>query len=383
MLPALESGGVERGTVEFAGELVPRGHDSFVLSSGGSLVARLEQEGSRHFELPVHRKHPVSLLQVRAIGRLLSEVAPDIVHLRSRLPAWLTRFAWRGLADPKPQLVTTVHGFYSVSRYSAVMTRGEAVIAVSSAIRDYILANYPRTPENRIRVIPRGVNTAEFHPEARPVARPQHVAAGSKILLMPGRLSRWKGQELFLALLRRLLDREEPGRKVAGIVLGAAEPGKQHYAKELQRLSKKLGLESRVFFAGQQQNMAGWYRLADLVCSLPRRPEPFGRTVTESLACATPVVALDDGGPGEVLRDCFPAGLVPVVESREKQLDLLAEASCRLLERTAPISFPDHYKLSAQTEATLDVYESLLKTRRGRENPGQKAGTNRKGVSDT
>ncbi len=140
--------------MEFARELVALGHESWVLSSGGAQVARLEAEGSRHASLLVHRKSPLSLRHVPAVRRLLQELAPDVVHVRSRLPAWLVWLAWRKLpAADRPALVSTFHSHYSVSRYSAVMARPRRVIAISESVRDYILAHYPVAPE-RITLIP-------------------------------------------------------------------------------------------------------------------------------------------------------------------------------------------------------------------------------------
>ena len=140
ILPAMNAGGVERGTLEVAAHLVKYGHEALVVSSGGRMVSALEALGARHFTLPVHRKNPLSLRQVRPLRQLLEKQRPDIVHIRSRVPGWLAWLAWRGM-DPatRPRLVSTVHGFYSVNRYSAIMTKGERVIAVSDSIRDYIL----------------------------------------------------------------------------------------------------------------------------------------------------------------------------------------------------------------------------------------------------
>ncbi|MCB1133064.1 MAG: glycosyltransferase, partial [Verrucomicrobiae bacterium] len=128
ILPELNAGGVERGTLELAAFLVREGHESVVVSNGGRLVDALEKAGSRHVAMPVHRKNPLTLLQVSSMRRFLAEEKPDIVHVRSRVPAWVAWLAWRGM-DPatRPRLVSTVHGFYSVNRYSAVMTRGERV----------------------------------------------------------------------------------------------------------------------------------------------------------------------------------------------------------------------------------------------------------------
>ncbi|MCB1818768.1 MAG: glycosyltransferase, partial [Gammaproteobacteria bacterium] len=144
-LPALQSGGVERGTLEVAHHLVSRGHRSLVVSAGGGMVDRLTQEGSGHLTLPIGRKSLLTLRLVPALRRYLREQRVDVLHIRSRMPGWVAYLAWRGM-DPatRPRLVSTVHGMYSVNAYSAVMTRGERVIAVSDTVRDYIAANYPR-----------------------------------------------------------------------------------------------------------------------------------------------------------------------------------------------------------------------------------------------
>ena len=153
MLPALESGGVERGTVEIAAALVRAGHRALVMSAGGRLVPELEALGAEHIPLPVGRKSLLTFRHVSRVRRLLRERGVDVLHLRSRLPAWVGWLAWRGLpAVERPRLVTTVHGFYTVGRYSSVMTRGERVIAVSESVRDYILENYPQPiPCSRMR----------------------------------------------------------------------------------------------------------------------------------------------------------------------------------------------------------------------------------------
>jgi glycosyltransferase involved in cell wall biosynthesis len=169
ILPELNAGGVERGTLEIASHLVREGHEAIVISNGGRMVPALEAAGARHVAMPVHRKSLASLWQVPALRRFLTAERPDILHIRSRVPGWIAWLAWRGM-DPatRPRLVSTVHGFYSVNAYSAVMTRGERVIAVSESIRGYIRENYPATPPEIIRVIPRGIEPGDYGAEFRP-----------------------------------------------------------------------------------------------------------------------------------------------------------------------------------------------------------------------
>lgn len=163
ILHELNAGGVERGTLEVAAHLVREGHESLVISNGGRQVADLEKAGSRHIQMPVHRKALASLGQIPRLRKLFATEKPDIIHLRSRLPAWLAWLAWKSLPrNTRPRLVTTVHGFYSVNAYSAVMTKGERVIAVSESIRNYITSNYPAMAQEKISVIHRGVEPGQF-----------------------------------------------------------------------------------------------------------------------------------------------------------------------------------------------------------------------------
>ncbi|MBF5055684.1 glycosyltransferase [Alcanivorax sp. 521-1] len=363
VLPALNSGGVERGTVEFARELVAQGHESWVLSSGGAQVPRLEAEGSHHASLPVHRKSPLSLRYVPAVRRLIRELAPDVVHVRSRLPAWLVWLAWRKLpAGGRPALVSTFHSHYSVSRYSAVMARPPRVIAISESVRDYILAHYPVAPE-RITLIPRGVDVARFRPGPpdpdwlrRLYADFPHFR-GKRLILMPGRLSRWKGQETFLQVMGRLIERDPDAH---GVILGGADANKQHYRTELENTALAMGLAPHVTLVGRRDDILQFYRLAEVVCHLSSKPEPFGRVITESLAAGCKVVAFDRGGARESLATCFPEGLVA-----PDDVGAVVERIRTLTGRPARIELPARFHLDHQVAATLAVYRQALADRDG------------------
>ncbi len=361
VLPALNSGGVERGTVEFARELVRRGHESLVLSSGGLLVAQLEQEGSRHITLPVHRKSLASFGQVRPVRALIQSLKPDVIHIRSRLPAWIVWLAWRKLpARERPALVSTFHGMYSVNAYSAIMARPRHLIAISHCVEQYILDNY-RVDPSRITVIQRGVDTRAFSPGA-PAA--EWVAAlyrdypqfrDRKLVLMPGRLTRWKGQEAFLDMLAQLV-RLCPD--VHGVIVGGAEANKASYRAELEARAEALGLARQVTFTGHRADIAEFYRLANVVCHMSTRPEPFGRTLTEALAVGTPVVAFDRGGAAESLSACFPEGLVT-----PDDLPAFAARVHGLLGQSPRIEIRPEFRLEHQVEKTLEVYRRALAQR--------------------
>ena len=358
VLPNLNSGGVERGTVEFARELVHQGHQSLVMSNGGRLVEQLEAEGSRHISLPVHKKSLWSLRLVRPLRELLQTLQPDIIHVRSRAPAWLIWLAWRALpAGSRPRLVSTFHGLYSVNFYSAVMARAEHIIAISKCVEAYVRANYS-VPAERMTVIQRGVDVDAF--TARPPdgdwlsqlhqAFPQ--LAGKMLILMPGRLSRWKGQEAFLQMMVRL---RQIAPECHGVIVGDAEPKKAHYRQELEQQAQALGLTDSVTFVGHRSDIAEFYRLAQVVCHMSNKPEPFGRTLTEALACGTPVVAFNRGGASESLSACFPEGLVT-----PDDLTAFAQKVASLTGPKPAIEVKPAFTMSNQIESTLAVYRQLL-----------------------
>ncbi|WEN43762.1 N-acetyl-alpha-D-glucosaminyl L-malate synthase [Thauera sp. GDN1] len=320
LLPALDSGGVERGTLEIARALVAAGHESVVLSKGGRLVEQLQREGSRHIQRDLGRKSPATFLQYRALRTLFEQERFDVIHARSRLPAWVAWLAWRGMpAHARPHFVTTVHGMHSVSRYSAIMCAGERVIAVSDTVRDFIRTHYPpsRWPhlaDERITVIPRGIDPAEFPRDYQPsdewMARfhtefPQ--ITGRKVLTLPGRLTRLKGHHDFITLVRTLLS---DGLDVVGLIVGGEDPKRPGYAKEIRERVQADGLGERIVFTGHRSDVREIYAISDCVLSLSSTPESFGRTVLEPLAMGRPVVGYAHGGVAEILGELFPHGAV-------------------------------------------------------------------------
>lgn len=361
VLPALDSGGVERGTVDFGRELVAAGHESLVMSSGGAMVAQLEGEGSRHIGFPVHRKSLLSLRHVRPLRRLLHELNPDIVHVRSRLPAWLVWLALRNEPD-RPALVSTFHGLYSVNRYSAIMGAGDAVIAISDCVRDYIVSSYPQIDAGKITVIHRGVDTRLFNPDKRPRQRwrdtffAEHPnLSGQTLLTMPGRLTRWKGQAEFIELIKALRGQ---GAQVHGLIVGGPSPGKENYLRELEQQVADEKLGGHITFLGHRQDMENILGASDIVFNLSRHPEPFGRTVIEALAMGVPVIAYDCGGPAESLHSSLPEGLVPAGDR-----GALIAVTERFIAQRPSVSFDPRFTLRRQTDATLAVYQRLLSSR--------------------
>jgi glycosyltransferase involved in cell wall biosynthesis len=361
ILPELNAGGVERGTLEIARALVDAGHASVVVSTGGRLVPALEAAGSRHITLPVHRKSLVSLLQVRQLRRVLEKEKPDIVHARSRVPAWIAWMALRGMdAKTRPHFVTTVHGFYSINFYSAIMTRGERVIAVSHCIRDYITNNYPKTPAAAIHVIPRGVELAElprgFAPDAgwlKTWTETLPQLAGKAVLLLPGRITRLKGHEDFFGMVSGL---KAEGILVHGLVVGDTHAKKKAYMAELHAAVDRLGLKDDVSFLGHRDDIREIMAVSHIVYCLSVQPESFGRTTLEAFAIGKPVVGYDHGGVGEQLKALFPQGAVPL-----RDVGGLVRATASILKTKAtPGLVAAPFTKEAMCEATLGVYRELV-----------------------
>lgn len=364
LLPALNGGGVERGTLEVAQELVKRGHRSIVISAGGRLVPELVNASSEHLAWPLGVKSPLTWRWVWPLRRWLTEQHIDILHVRSRLPAWIGWLAWRGMNPAtRPHFVTTVHGLYSVSRYSAIMTRGERVIAVSQTIRDYLRHHYPDLPPERIQVIPRGVNPAEFPYGYQP--SPDWLDAwyqqypqlqNTLILTLPGRLSRLKGHEDFIELIARLRQQNLP---VCGLIVGGEEPGRQRYAAGLRDMVRARGLSEALLFTGHRSDMREIYAVSTLVLSLSAQPESFGRTALEALSLGTPVVGYDHGGIGEILARLYPAGLTPL-----GNLAALTAKVAELLTTAPPVPAEPVFPLQRMLDETLALYESLIQAPR-------------------
>ncbi|MGO1892818.1 MAG: glycosyltransferase [Luteimonas sp.] len=361
LLPALQSGGVERSTIEIADALVRAGHRAVVVSAGGRLLPALEATGAEHVTLDIGRKSPLTLRHIWTLRRLLAGLDVDIVHARSRLPAWIGWRALQGMPPARrPRFVTTVHGLNSPSRYSAIIARGERAICVSRTVRDYVLEHYPRTDPERLRVVPRGIDPQAFPRRARSDrgARAQvaerfpELAGEGPLLLLPGRGTRLKGHADALALLAAL---RADGTDARLWMPGAREAGRERYMDELDREATALGVDGALAMTQATDRIAGAYAASGLVLQLSRKPEAFGRTVVEALSTGRPVLGWDHGGVGELLRELQPAGAVAPFEP-----DALAARAWQLLETppAPPATIP--YTLSAMQDATLAVYDELI-----------------------
>ena len=360
MLPALEGGGVERGTLELGKYLSDQGHRSIVISAGGRMTDQLIEEGSEHLELPVGKKSLLTLRYVSKVKDILQTIKPDILHLRSRLPAWIGYLAWKKLPkDVRPKLITTVHGPYSIGRYSSVMVRGQGVIAVSNMIRDYILDNYGFVDPEAIRVIYRGVDASQYKYGFKPskawtvewyLKYPQ--MKGKKLLTLPGRVTRLKGHEDFIHVIASLTKSDQ---SIHGVIVGGVHPNKKRYAEEIKHLIDSLNLQEHITFVGHRSDLKDVLSLSTVVFSLSKIPESFGRTTIESLSIGIPVIGYCHGGVKEQLEQIFPEGLVEI-----GSIDAAATKIQSWLPNPPVPARNTTFTLEAMCAKTVGVYRELV-----------------------
>lgn len=353
LLPNLEMGGVERGTVEFACYLKQQGHRAIVISGGGSMVADLTAQGIEHIFMDIGKKSLRTLALIAKLKHLFKELQVDIVHARSRLPAWLAYWALKKQPRP-PYFITTLHGLHSVNRYASVMARGDAVIAVSETAKAYLQNHFKRDLKAPPTVIYRGVDEQQFQHghqlnkqwlETLENRFPA-LKNGQKVLL-PGRLTAVKGFENIIPWLQQ-------AKRNQYLIL-TAEPQQSNYTKRLADLLKQQQLTERVFWLGPQTSMADLYAYADITVSVNRKPESFGRTVLESLTIGTPVVGLNHGGVAEVLTELFIEGMVELNEPQQ-----LIDRINQFLEKPPMVKPQNSFSNEQQFSQTLAVYKNLM-----------------------
>lgn len=357
LLPELNEGGVERGVVELSRELVRRGVDSWVLSAGGRLAGQIEQDGGHHRVIDLAGKNPLTAWsRARALRRLLRQIAPDVIHARSRVPAWLAIMANRPLRLP---FVTTVHGFNSVNAYSRVMTFGDRVICVSGAIKEYIQSHYG-VPDEKIVVIPRGVDLDLFDPARLDAGfmeefRSRYGLQGKFVVTSVGRITQLKDYETFIRAIS-LVRNEIPG--VLGLIVGGVREDKNEYFSSLQKLINSLGLTENIRFAGNQQKVAEIYAMSDVVVTSSKKPESFGRSAAEALAMNVSVVASAHGGILDIVREGETGFLFPPGDAKALADKILQARTDRLegLRRFVQ----EHFTLENMVTATLGVYGQVV-----------------------
>ena len=366
VLPSLVSGGAERGTVELAGALVDAGWTSYVASAGGPLESEIARAGATHLTLPLASKNPLVMRYNAAkLARLIRQLGIDIVHARSRAPAWSACAAAHATGR---RFVTTFHNAYGARtalkrRYNSVMARGDRVIAISDFVAGHAASVYG-IGRDRLRTIPRGVDLEIFDPNrvgAQRIinlARQWRLPDGMPVVMLPGRLTRWKGGLDFIAAVAKL------GRSEICCVLAGSEQ-RRGFRCDLEAAIRESGLASLFRIVEECRDMPAAYMLADVVVSASRDPEGFGRVIAEAQAMGRPVVATDHGGARETIVPGISGWLVPprdpaaLASAMSEVLSLGAEER-QQLGRRAMAHIAANFTREAMCARTIEVYEELL-----------------------
>ncbi|MFQ6016875.1 MAG: glycosyltransferase family 4 protein [Kiloniellaceae bacterium] len=386
VVPSLVTGGVERGAVDIAAAIAEAGGTSLVASEGGPMVYELMRAGAVHVKMPLASKNPVVMHRnVRRLTKLIQARDVDIVHARSRAPAWSAAAAARRTGC---HFVTTFHGTYNFDgeikrRYNAIMATGERVIANSEFIARHIREHYQVEP-GRVRVIHRGIDLTRFDPERVSAERVIQLAKrwrlpdGVPLIMLPGRLSRLKGHAVLIEALAQLRD------LALRCVLVGAEQGGSAYRVELERLIARYDLGSHVYLPGHCDDMPAAYMLADVVVCASTDPEAFGRVVSEAQAMGCPVVVSNHGGAREqVLEDrtaflFSPGDPVALAQAIRRALALdAAQREC--LAREARAHARANFSKDRMCAGTLALYRELLRAG-GPVRPRQAAASGRPGA---
>jgi len=375
VLPALVSGGVERGTIDIAAALIKNGHQAIVVSSGGGLVEQLECIGATHIKLPVQSKNPFIMWKnARSLIKLIFEHKIDLVHARSRAPAWSCYWATNYTKTP---FITTFHGTYSHQNrlkkwYNSIMLRSDQTIAVSNFIADHIKKIYlsphlnphlKYTPD--IQVIHRGIDTEKFNPEAITFKQTQQlkqqwgIPENKIIIMLPARITQWKGHAIFIDAISRL-----PSNNFICLMVGD-DQGKSAYREALDCAITTNNLKNKIKFVGVCNDMPTAYKLADIVVSASTDPEAFGRVACEAQAVDCLVVATNHGGsietiaPSQQMLSCQPNNALSMTQAIETALSIKPEQSIAI-QMQSRRHIEENFSLNKMCSDTLALYHQQV-----------------------
>ena len=373
VVPELNAGGVERTTIEIAQALSAQGHVAHVASLGGRMEDELAKAGGILHRLEIGSKNPLSLRRnTKALIEIIRKHKIDIVHARSRAPAWPASAAARATHVP---FITTYHGIYNARsrlkrRYNAIMAKGDIVIANSIYTKNHIIQTHG-IEESRIKVIPRGVNMDVFDPRRFNLedcaARRQRwgVCEDARVLLLPGRLTRWKGQLVALEAFAKLARDMD---NIVLVLLGDAQ-GRDEYVRALNDKAESLNISDKVVLAPHSRNMPLALAASHIVLAPSIEPEAFGRVIIEAQAMEKLVVASAHGGAMSTMIDGFTGALVPpgditaLAEGIKSVLDMPA-SKYLVNARAARERIGEHFSEKRMKDATLDVYKQVLSDKR-------------------
>ena len=376
VIPKLGFGGAETGCYDLAHYLAEQDCKSFLITSGGELLKYVRRDKVKVIRLPVQSKNPIIIfINFIIIFFILIVYKIDIVHARSRAPAWSCLWACFFLGK---KFVTTFHGTYNFSSklklfYNSVMVRSKLIIGGSNFIFSHINKNYQKflnLKKQKLMVIFRGVNL-EFFNEKNTSEKKANILAESWkidrknfIILLPGRLTRWKGQEVFIEALNFLIE-DFDKKNFHAVVLGS-DQGRDVYSKKLLLLVERYRLGKKITFVENCKEMPLAYKISDLVISSSIEPEAFGRVVVEAQAMNKPIVASDIGGSRETVLNSKSGLLYKFNDQKElakaiNKIMKMDKQSLNLMGKLGRLNVEKKYNVDQMCQTTFTEYKKLLK----------------------
>ncbi len=368
VLPELNQGGVELGTIEIASELQKRGIKNFVASAGGRMEGNLERLKVKHFILPLKTKNIFKMwLNSLRLAKIIKENGITIVHARSRAPAWSAYWAAKKCGV---HYMTTFHGTYGLGPhgikkiYNQVMTFGERVIAISNHIKEHIIKNYG-TDESKIRLIARCVNMDNFDVENTSAERmikfleDNQIPSDKPLITLIGRLTNWKGQKLLINALNKIKDLD------FHCLLIGDDQGRTKYSDELHDMIEQFGMENRYTFIRHVTDVPAAMLVSDIVLSTSIEPEAFGRIAIEGQAMGRIVIASDIGGSKETVIDgvtgkLFKSGDADDLANAIKWALSLSTEEREKIGAEAVKNVKEHFTKQIMCDKTISVYEEII-----------------------
>ncbi|MAY99802.1 MAG: glycosyl transferase [Micavibrio sp.] len=372
IIPELGPGGAEQGAIDVAAELVRAGSRAIVVSHGGSRVHELKRVNAEHISLPVHSKNPLVMYKnIKRLRNIIRKEGVDIVHVRSRAPAWSAYYACK---DTEARFMTTFHAPYNVGSklkqiYNAIMAKGERVIAISGHVESYIHNNYVLDP-HKVRLIHRGVDVSRFHPsKVTPqrlikLAQEWRIPDGAPVIMLPGRITRWKGHLEFIDALSQL------GRKDVFAVIVGSDQGRKKFRAEIDEAIAEKGLSEQIRIVDHCTDMPAAYMLSNIVVSASIEPEGFGRIPIEAQAMGRPIVGTNHGGAAETIIHnetgwhVAPGDAADMARAFSHVLSL-DDQSLALLANKGIAHVNANFTKDIMCDKTLNVYAELLREKYG------------------
>lgn len=384
IIPELSAGGAEQGCIDIANAIQNSGGKALVMSHGGNRIHEITRNGVKQIDVPVHSKNPMTMWQnIGRIKKVIKHNEVDIVHVRSRAPAWSAYQACKG-TDAK--FMTTCHAPYNYHSklkqfYNSAIAKGERVIAISEHVRNYLMDGYGLS-DSVMRLIHRGIPIEKFHPT---VVSPERMIALSKewripesasVVLLPGRLTRWKGQAVLIEAMEQINNKD-----VYAVLIGS-DQGRTEYRKELESLMEEKGLSAQIRIVDHCSDMPAAYMLSTVVVSASTDPEGFGRIPVEAQAMGRPIIGTDHGGARETILRGETGWLIPpndatALANAVKDALSLNNTQRAVLATRAMNHVMKNFTKELMIEKTLAVYAELLaEKKRGNSDPVKQSLTN-------